>query len=62
MSENDVKYKKVDKWVYGEEEIKLIGEDNQFAKGMYYFIFWINITINNSLHTLAINSYLIGLK
>ena len=43
MSENDVKYKKVDKWVYGEvKEIKLIGEDNQLEKGMYYFVFWLN--------------------
>ena len=39
----EVKYKNVDKWVYGEvKEIKLIGEDNQLQKGMYYFVFWIN--------------------
>ena len=39
----EVKYKNVDKWVYGEvKEIKLIGEDNQLEKGMYYFVFWIN--------------------
>ena len=43
MSESDVKYKNVDKWVYGEvKEIKLIGEDDQLEKGMYYFVFWIN--------------------
>ena len=43
MSEPDVKYKNVDKWVYGEvKEIKLIGEDDQLEKGMYYFVFWIN--------------------
>ena len=37
MTETDIKYKKVDKWVYGEvKEIKLIGEDNQLKKGMYY--------------------------
>ena len=43
MSEDDVKYKKVDKRVYGEvKEIKLIGEDNQLEKGMYYFVFWLN--------------------
>ena len=43
MSEPDVKYKNVDKWVYGEvKEIKLIGEDNQAEKGMHYFVFWIN--------------------
>ena len=43
MSEIDVKYKDVDKLVYGEvKEIKLIGEDDQLEKGMYYFVFWIN--------------------
>ena len=43
MSENDVKYKKVDKSVYGEvKEIKLIGEDDQLEKGMFYFVIWIN--------------------
>jgi len=43
MSKSDVKYKNVDKWVYGEvKEIKLIGEDNQAEKGMHYFVFWIN--------------------
>ena len=43
MSEPDVKYKNVDKWVYGEvKEIKLIGEDDQLEKGMHYFVFWIN--------------------
>ena len=24
------------------ESVKLIGEDNQLEKGMYYFVFWIN--------------------
>tara|TARA_B100000902_G_C27162090_1_gene839269 strand:+ start:101 stop:346 length:246 start_codon:yes stop_codon:yes gene_type:complete len=43
MTEKKVRYKNVDKWVYGEvKEIKLIGEDNQLDKGMYYFVFWIN--------------------
>ena len=43
MSSTQVKYKNVDKWVYGEvKEIKLIGEDNQAEKGMHYFVFWIN--------------------
>ena len=43
MTRPEPKYKKVDKWVYGEvKEIKLIGEDNQLEKGMYYFVFWIN--------------------
>ena len=43
MSEIDVKYKDVDKLVYGEvKEFKLIGEDDQLEKGMYYFVFWIN--------------------
>ena len=43
MFKTDVKYKNVDKWVYGEvKEIKLIGEDDQLEKGMYYFVFWIN--------------------
>ena len=43
MIEANVKYKNVDKWVYGEvKEIKLIGEDDQLEKGMYYFVFWIN--------------------
>ena len=38
-----IKYKNVDKWIYGEvKEIKLIGEDDQLEKGMYYFVFWIN--------------------
>ena len=43
MNRSKIKYKKVDKWVYGEvKEIKLIGEDDQLEKGMYYFVFWIN--------------------
>ena len=43
MTIPEPKYKKVDKWVYGEvKEIKLIGEDDQLEKGMYYFVFWIN--------------------
>ena len=43
MTAKKVRYKNVDKWVYGEvKEIKLIGEDNQLDKGMYYFVFWIN--------------------
>ena len=43
MTRPEPKYKKVDKWVYGEvKEIKLIGEDDQLEKGMYYFVFWIN--------------------
>jgi hypothetical protein len=43
MTEVKVKYKNADKWVYGEvKEIKLIGEDDQLEKGMYYFVFWIN--------------------
>ncbi len=43
MTRPEPKYKKVDKWVYGEvKEIKLIGEDNQLEKGMHYFVFWIN--------------------
>ena len=43
MIKSNVKYKNVDRWVYGEvKEIKLIGEDNQAEKGMHYFIFWIN--------------------
>ena len=43
ISENNVKYKKVDKCVYGEvKEIKLIGDDIQIEKGMYYFVFWLN--------------------
>ena len=43
MTRPEPKYKKVDKWVYGEvKEIKLIGEDNQLENGMHYFVFWIN--------------------
>jgi len=43
MNRSKIKYKNVDKLVYGEvKEIKLIGEDNQLEKGMYYFVFWIN--------------------
>ena len=43
MPKTDIKYKNVDKSVYGEvKEIKLIGEDNQLEKGMYYFVFLIN--------------------
>ena len=43
MTRPEPKYKNVDKWVYGEvKEIKLIGEDDQLEKGMYYFVFWIN--------------------
>ena len=43
MNRSKIKYKNVDKLVYGEvKEIKLIGEDNQLEKGMHYFVFWIN--------------------
>ena len=43
MSESDVKYKKVDKWVFGEvKEIKLIGKDDGFENGKHYFVFWHN--------------------
>ena len=43
MLKPEPKYKNVDRWVNGEvKEIKLIGEDNQLEKGMYYFVFWIN--------------------
>ena len=43
MNRSKIKYKNVDKWVYGEvKEIKLIGEDDQLKKGMHYFVFWIN--------------------
>ena len=43
MLKSEPKYKNVDRWVNGEvKEIKLIGEDNQLEKGMYYFVFWIN--------------------
>ena len=43
MTRPEPKYKNVDKWVYGEvKEIKLIGEDDQLEKGMYYFVFWRN--------------------
>jgi hypothetical protein len=37
MSESEVKYKKVDKWVYGEvKEIELIAFDNRFENEKYY--------------------------
>ena len=53
MNGSKIKYKNVDKWVYGEvKEIKLIGEDNQLEKGMYYFVFWINHN-NQHLSTLV---------
>ena len=43
MNEPKVKYKKVDKWVYGEvKEIQLIGEDKEHENEKYYFVFWIN--------------------
>ena len=43
MPKTDIKYKNIDNSVYREvKEIKLIGEDNQLEKGMYYFVFWIN--------------------
>ena len=55
MTRPEPKYKKVDKWVYGEvKEIKLIGEDDQLEKGMYYFVFWIN---HNNQHLSTHVSY-----
>ena len=43
MTRPEPKYKKVDKWVYGEvKEIKLIGEDDGFENGKHYFVFWHN--------------------
>ena len=43
MNEPKVKYKKVDKWVYGEvKEIQLIGYDSGFENEKYYFVFWLN--------------------
>ena len=43
MNEPKVKYKKVDSLVHGEvKEIKLIGEDQEYEKEKYYFVFWHN--------------------
>ena len=43
MTRPEPKYKKVDKWVYGEvKEIILIGEEKEFKNGKDYFVFWIN--------------------
>ena len=43
MSETEIKYKKVDKRVYGEvKEIELIGFDKGFENEKYYFVFWRN--------------------
>jgi len=43
MNESKVKYKNVDKWVYGEvKEIQLIGFDKKFENEKYYFVFWHN--------------------
>ena len=43
MNEPKFKYKKVDKWVYGEvKEIELIGFDKGFENEKYYFVFWRN--------------------
>ena len=43
MNESKVKYKNVDKWVYGEvKEIELIGFDKRFENEKYYFVFWLN--------------------
>jgi hypothetical protein len=43
MNEPKIKYKNVDKWVYGEvKEIELIGYDTRFENEKYYFIFWLN--------------------
>ena len=43
MTRPEPKYKKVDKWVYGEvKEIVLIGEEREFKNGKDYFVFWIN--------------------
>jgi len=43
MTRPEPKYKKVDKWVFGEvKEIKLIGKDDGFENGKHYFVFWHN--------------------
>ena len=43
MNEPKTKYKRVDSLVYGEvKEIKLIGEDQEYEKEKYYFVFWHN--------------------
>ena len=43
MNEPKVKYKKVDSLVHGEvKEIQLIGEDQEYEKEKYYFVFWHN--------------------
>ena len=43
MSRPEPKYKKVDKWVYGEvKEIELIGYDTRFENEKYYFVIWHN--------------------
>jgi len=42
MNEPKVKYKRVDSLVYGEvKEIKLIGEDSEYEKEKYYFLFFL---------------------
>ena len=43
MTEKKVRYKNVDKWVYGEvKEIELIGYNSEFENEKYYFVFWRN--------------------
>ncbi len=43
MEQTELKYKKVDKWVYGEvKEIELIVFDKRFENEKYYFVFWLN--------------------
>ena len=43
MTRPEPKYKKVDKWVYGEvKEIELIGYNSEFENEKYYFVFWRN--------------------
>ena len=43
MTRTEPKYKKVDKWVYGEvKEIELIGYNSEFENEKYYFVFWRN--------------------
>ena len=49
MTRPEPKYKKVDKWVYGEvKEIELIGFDKRFENEKYYFIFWRNHKIGRA--------------
>ena len=43
MTRPEPKYKKGDKWVYGEvKEIELIGYNSEFENEKYYFVFWRN--------------------